>query len=298
MKVRFIINPNSGMVQAGVDRVKSISAAVSRVFSDEGGIFEVRVTAKGGDAEHFSAEAVRLGYDTVYACGGDGTVNEVASALVGTDTVLGIVPSGSGNGLSRALKIPETPLNAVSLILNGSCKSIDVGKVADRYFFSTAGMGFDAVLSKAYNGRLKGSRRGILPYLPIALLQFYRYKAQTLMIKWGESKLMRVSPFILTVANTSEYGASAVIAPGADPEDGLLDLCVVRELGLVGSLKAAKKLMDGEIEDVEQYSRMKSEFFEVMRDESGPMHVDGEPFEGPRRVEFSLLPKALKVWCP
>ncbi len=290
MKIRFIVNPNAGTSE----RVEEISEAVTRVYATVQGIFEVRVTKSSGDAYRLSEDARDKGYSTVFACGGDGTINEVASALVNTPVALGIIPAGSGNGLAHALGIPPDIEEAVALASTGRVRKIDAGVIGERYFFSTAGFGFDALVSKRYNDRV-GGRRGILPYVPIVLREFMRFKPEATIIKIDD-KYMRVFPFFLTAANTPELGASAVIAPGAKPDDGLLDICLVQDIGLFEALRYTVKLFKGNIDREKKFRRRRGSSFELTRSNPGVVHVDGEPFEVGRKVKVSLLPGALKVW--
>ncbi|MCK5236885.1 MAG: diacylglycerol kinase family lipid kinase [Deltaproteobacteria bacterium] len=290
MKIRFIVNPNAG---AG-DRAGEITQAVRETFGDSEGLFEVKSTLKKGDAKRLAREAVEGGYKVVFACGGDGTINEVASQLVSTETVLGIIPGGSGNGLSRALKIPFNAKEAVGLAKKGRVRAIDAGIMDGRYFFSTAGLGFDAHLSMKYDKRSSG-RRGILPYVPLAVLEFFRFKPEPLTLALGENKFSRITPFMLTVANTEEFGGSAIIAPGAVPDDGLLDLCVIKDIGFGSAIMTARKILNGSIETSKHYQRILTPSAKVRRSKPGAAHVDGEPFMAGETIEFGLLPKSLNV---
>ncbi|MEE9614556.1 MAG: diacylglycerol kinase family protein [Thermodesulfobacteriota bacterium] len=296
MKVRFIINPIAG----GKNRVREISEAVSRVFSSDHGIYEVRVTGKKGDANALARDAVAKGYDALFACGGDGTLNEVASELVKTDVILGIVPAGSGNGLARALKIPWEPEAAVRLLKDGFIRRVDAGvvgggKKGERYFFSTAGFGFDALLSKRYNERPASLRvRGVLPYVPIALVEFFKYRPENTLIMI-DGKYRNFRPFILTVANTEQYGSSAIIAPGAVPDDGLFDICIVEDVSLFSAIRDLRKLFSGNIDTIGNFKRIKAGVLEVLRRKPGLVHADGEYFEGDKKVEIRNLPGALKI---
>ena len=292
VKIRFIVNPISG----GKEKVEAITDGVSRVFSNVEGIFEVRVTRFQGDAFHLSEEAVKKGYETVFACGGDGTVNEVASALVGSETVLGILPVGSGNALAGALGIPFGTLEAFGLPLKGRVKEIDAGQVCDRFFFSTAGMGLDASISKSYDERARKSfRRGILPYLPLAAMEYFRYDSGEVFIKHDEGH-MKVSPLLLTVANTGEYGAKALISPGASPDDGYFDLCVVEDMGFFNALTFARRLFNGKVATMKNYRSIRTKNVEVVKKSPGVMQIDGEPLGCGEKGTFSMRPKALKVW--
>ena len=293
MKIRIIVNPRAGTSSV----VDDVSEAVGRVFGDEGGIFEVRTTGKQGDGFRLSKEARDKGYETVFACGGDGTVNEVASALVdGTgecSTILGIIRCGSGNGLARALGIPEGIEKALRLSIDGRVRPVDTGVVNDEYFFATAGFGFDAALSKRYSETTK--RRGILPYFPLAMKEFFSYKPEATIIKYDDSYL-RVFPFILTVANTDQYGAGCVIAPGAVPDDGLLDLCIIQDVGLLTATTYTRRLFKGDIDKTKKFKRIRAASMEIVRKRPGPVHLDGESYHGSEKLKVSVIPKALKVW--
>ena len=301
MKIRFVINPAAG---AG-SRAENITEIVSDVLSDKRGIFEIRVSRFRGDGHELAKEAARKGYEMVFAYGGDGTINEVASALVGTDTILGIIPAGSGNGLARALSIPFNLEEAISLAFDGKVREIDAGSVAGRYFFSTSGLGFDAHLSALYDERASSTtRRGILPYIPLGIKEFFSYRAESLMVKSdidseGEGGYIRLYPFVLTVANTSQYGGGAVIAPGAKCDDGLFDLCMLEEMGIVRAAFGFIKLFTGRIDRSTAFSRVLTARVEVLRERGGLMHVDGEPFVcSDTKLIFTNLPKALKVMVP
>lgn len=295
MKIRFIVNPVAG----GTDSTEEINKAVSRAFQNESGIFEVRSTKNPGHAYKLAEEARDKNYDMIFACGGDGTINEVASALVKTSIPLGIIPKGSGNGLARALKLPWDIDAGINLALHGKVKKVDVGNVDDRYFFATAGFGFDALISKIYADKAKKSgRRGIFPYFPIALKEFMTYRPRSTKIRYDD-RIMRVFPFLLTVANTEQYGGSAVIAPGAKPDDGLLDVCIVEDISPLKALKLAFNMFKGNIDELDGFKRVLANSIEIVMDGgSHYVHADGEAFDSSDRVKVSVIPKGLSVLVP
>ncbi len=292
MKVRFIINPVAG----GRDRTEEITECIRKVLKSSEGLFEIRLTQRKGDGYRLSREAEQRGYDFVFVCGGDGTVNEVGSALVGSKkTVLGIIPCGSGNGLARALHIPREIESAVRLLLSGRVKNIDVGSVDGRVFLSTAGFAIDAHISKRYNeGKRSSKKRGILPYFSIAFMEFMRYRPEAITIKIKD-RYRRITPLLLTVANTEQYGADAIIAPGAVPDDGLLDVCIVPRLGFFHGLSGAVKLLRGRIDRLTGFQKIQTDSIEIIRKNKGPVHTDGETFDGDERLSVKVLPSALKI---
>ena len=293
MKVRFILNP----VSCGEKGTRQITEAVSHVLTGVSGTFEVKQSKSKEHALELVREAVGLGYRGVFACGGDGTVNLTGSALVHTKTALGIIPMGSGNGLARALSIPLNIAQSISVLQKGRVRHIDVGMLGKRYFFSTAGIGLDAACSKRYDNWAKlYTRRGILPYIPIALIEWIFWKNKRVMVRCGDAGFMDVAPVILTVANTREFGGGAIIAPEAEPDDGLFDICVIERCGILSSLAILRKVLKGNLFEGKYVRTARAAWVSIIRDTPGPAQVDGEPFRGGKRLDFKILPKALRVW--
>ena len=291
MKALFIINPVAG----GVGSVKRIREAVVEAFKSEDGIYEIQVAKAKGDTFKLSSGAVKRGYEAVIACGGDGTVHEAAGPLVKTDTMLGVIPCGSGNGFARSLGIPFDMAAGMELIKKWNARPIDAGVIGDRYFFSTAGMGFDAHLSKKYNdGFLSKRLRGLVPYFPLAALEFYKFKPRPLRMKM-DNNILSETPFILTFANTERYGGQAVIAPGAIPDDGFLDVCTVPEIGLLEALGLVKKLFNGQITAFKGYRRMRASSIDIQGEGVNAVHADGEPFQWQGDISVRVLHKSLRV---
>lgn len=105
-------------------------------------------TTSRNHASELSADAVDRGFSAVVVFGGDGTVNEVAQSLVGTEVALGILPGGSTNVMARALGVPLDPVDATAFLgprlASDSRRRINVGRLDERYFLFSAGMGLDA----------------------------------------------------------------------------------------------------------------------------------------------------------
>ncbi|HEX2051022.1 MAG TPA: diacylglycerol kinase family protein [Actinomycetota bacterium] len=124
---------------------------------------DVAETQARNHAAGLARDAVDRGFDAVLAFGGDGTVNEVAQGLVGTDVALGIVPGGSTNVLARAVGVPRDPVEATAFVASrlrsGTRRRIGVGRLDDRYFLFSAGMGLDAEVVRRVEQDPEGKRR-------------------------------------------------------------------------------------------------------------------------------------------
>jgi diacylglycerol kinase (ATP) len=288
LKVRAILNPRAGVSPHEARR----AAERGHPRWDD---FDLSVTEGPGHATELARAAADAGADVVLSVGGDGTANEVARALVGRAAALGIVPMGSGNGLARALGIPLRPLDALDALETGVRRTIDVGLLNGRPFLNVAGIGFDATVSRAFHdsGRA-GGRRGLLSYVRLSLRELVGYRAPRVVVETTHERI-EARPFVLVLANGPQYGAGAVINPGAKLDDGQLELVLVDERPLVALLAAAPRLFVGGIERMRGYRRLRATRLQITGDGPLLVHRDGDPEAGDERVTVELQPRALTV---
>ncbi len=231
--------------------------------------------------------------DLVIAWGGDGTINEVASELVGTGTSLGIVRAGSGNGLARELGIPAHPDDALDIALAGRDRDIDAGQIEGRRFFNVAGIGFDAAMAADFN-RLGGDRRGPLRYAGVVARALFGYRAGHYSIE-ADGQRLETDALLVAIANLSQYGSNAVIAPGARPDDGLFDVMVVGARGVMGRIGLVASAFNRTIDRASGVTRLPTTRVVVRAEQPIPFHVDGEPHQGGTTVEAHIIPAAIRV---
>ncbi len=138
--------------------------AVLAVLRDAGVEAEAVATRGPGTAGTQALEAVRLGCDAIFACGGDGTVHEVLQGVVGSPAMLGVIPLGTANALAADMGLPSSAEEAARALLVASPTSIAVGRISyrrhdgatgSRYFTVAAGIGPDAHLLYGLNAQLK-----------------------------------------------------------------------------------------------------------------------------------------------
>jgi len=287
-KIKFIINPI-----AGFRRDKRFIIEHLQKLSSE---FEVDIekTSCRGEAKTIAATAARQGFDTVVAVGGDGTVNETASGLVETETALGIIPLGSGNGLARSLGIPLNPEKAVRVACSGNRRRIDAGRAAHRNFFVVAGVGFDATVGKRFDST---HWRGPLSYFYLGIKELITYRPRQVRLSFDEQKI-DLTPFLVTVANTCQYGNGAMIAPQALCDDGQLDICIVDESSKMIILRHLPNLFNGTIDRMPHIRYFRSKEIVIAGDSPLLFHVDGEPETVEGALRISVLPRALQVIVP
>ncbi len=291
MSVTIIINPIAGGERAARAQQRADRARAALDASGVDG--SVVVTERPGHARDVAAAARRRNDRLVIAWGGDGTVNEAASALAFGRTRLGIVPAGSGNGLARALGISPRPEAAIRDAIRAVARPIDVGELGGRLFVSVAGVGFDAQVAARFAGYI-GRRRRFSGYVRVSARALLTYQPGTYRISahaGGDSR----PALLVTVANGSEFGNGARIAPGAAVNDGQLDLVVVEELSRWHTICALPALFTGRIARVKGVSMYRISTAAIEADEPMPFHVDGEPAMGGVRLEARVFPGALAV---
>ena len=284
-KALFIINPISGgKKKDDVPELieKHLDAALFEavvVFSD--GISHARQIAKG---------AVNK-FHLVVAVGGDGTVNEVASAIVGGDTVLGIIPYGSGNGLSRFLGISMDAENAIRTLSLGRIEVIDSAKLNGQPFFNMAGMGFDAHISEVFS---HGKKRGFFTYIKSSMQEIAKYKPQIYHLEI-DGKVYEREAFMLSFANSSQYGNDAHISPHASVQDGLLDVCVIKKFPLWRFPEMGIRMITKTADKTKYVEIIRGKTIRVKRSVPGPVHLDGEPQITGTDILVEIVPASLKV---
>lgn len=285
--ISIIINPVSGGATPGVARARAqLATARLRARGQDGSVV---LTERRGHARELAAAAVQRGDPLVMAWGGDGTVNEIASALVGTSTALGIVPAGSGNGLARELGLPSQPETAIEHACVSPWRAVDGGQLGGRWFFSVAGVGFDAHVASAFDQ--SHGRRGFSTYVRITARELWRYRCERYSVDGGEA----VGALLVTFANSAQFGNGARIAPGARIDDGLLDLVVFEERSRVATLWGLPRLFTGTVGRVRGVTIRQVTDAVVESDVPMRFHVDGEPVQGGTRLEARIHPGVLRV---
>lgn len=288
-KLMLIINPISGTAgKAG------LAEMVIRHLRPSGYDIDVRYTTCRGDATRLAREAVELGYSGVLAAGGDGTINETARALCGTGVALGIIPAGSGNGLARHVGIPIDPELSLSVIEQKHLEDVDYGTVNGSEFFCTMGVGFDAAVSHRF---AKQRRRGKLMYVKSAIDEFATYQPETYTLS-ANGRIITRQAFLVAVANASQYGNNAYIAPEASITDGLLDVTVIHQGNPLETARMGIDMMTGYLNKNMLIETFRTPSVVIYRESAGPAHIDGEPVESGPILDIRCHHAKLKMFTP
>jgi diacylglycerol kinase family enzyme len=307
--IAVIINPIAGGRRPALAQRLAAAARAELEARGEGG--EVFLTERRGHARELARGALRRGSRLVMACGGDGTVNEVATELAFGTSALGIVPTGSGNGLARDLGIARRPQQALRDAFNAAPRRIDAGELNERLFFSIAGIGFDAHIAACFDR--DAPRRGFGAYLRISMRELLTYEAGAYRIngtppglngqQGGSDRPVNATPspiavgrgLLVTLANSSQFGNGARIAPMARLDDGKLDLVIFEEVSRFATLFSLPRLFTGRAAGARGISIQQIERATIESDRPMTFHVDGEPVADGQRIDVRVHPGALQV---
>ena len=288
-RIRYIINPKSG-----TKGKENIPAMITSLTNSNESDFEICFTEAGGHATVLAREAAEKNFDIVVAVGGDGSANETAKSLKGSNTALGIIPCGSGNGMARHLKIPLKHEEAIALINTANRETIDTLTVNTEFCLGTIGIGFDAHIAHLF---AKSEVRGYGTYVKLVLTEFYKYKPRLFSMKVDGKELIKEC-FLLTFANSSQFGNNAVIAPFADVRDGILDVSMMKKFPAIVAPHLIYRLMNNIIHQSRFFDRATAKSVIVQSEGDMQGHIDGEPVTFSGNLNIQVVPASLSVIVP
>ncbi len=303
MRALLVVNPKATATTAGArDVLAHALASESRL--------EVVQTKARGHATELAASAVGE-FDVVVALGGDGTVNEVVNGLLadgpGEDRpALAVVPGGSTNVFARALGLPNSPVEATSVLLEAlrteRRRTVGLGLADDRWFTFNAGLGLDAdVVRRVDQQRARGRRATQGMYVRAALRQFFTgtdRRDPVLVLERAGAAPEQLG--LALVCNTSPWtylGERPVDPCPRSSFDTGLDVFGLRSLGTASTLRHLREMLASTprprgrsllaVHDAERLV--------LSAREPQPLQLDGEDLGDRSRVVFTSVPGALSV---
>ena len=283
----FIVNPI-----AGNGKTIKIMDKVDEYLNHKQIPFEVVYTKEPGHATELAARlASGENSCAVVAVGGDGTVAEVAEGLLGTGCPLGIVPAGTGNDYRRSLDIPDDTINALDVILQDKRRKVDTVKINGRTFLNIITVGFDVeVVKRAPAYRLFGEASYTLSAIDRA---FFAKPNRAQIIIDGKAE---EHEFLLFAAGCGAYyGGGMNPLPGADPYDGLLDICLIDKVSTFKILSLLPKYKIGEHRDLKISHFSRGKHIKIISEKPLLVNADGDVLPPITELEYKIEPGNLTV---
>jgi diacylglycerol kinase family enzyme len=301
-RMLVIVNPYATTVS---DRLKHLV-----VYALQGRYRVDSVETQARDhATELTREAANEGYDVVVAFGGDGTVNEAANGLTGSDTPLCCLPGGRANVWCRLLGIPADVVDATEHLLaiayDWHPRRVDLGRVNDRHFLFSAGVGLDASVVERVdsNPRLK-ARLGEYYYAWAAINTLHRrylLHPPRLQATVAGETVAGVSAVVQNAEHYTYFGDRPVdMADGSGLESGDLSAIVLTrasplEVPTLGWRALARNAHVPDHRRVHGFSGVAEVLVRSSDERRLPLQVDGDYIGDVGEAEFRAVPQGLLI---
>ncbi len=287
-RYKFIVNPI-----AGGGRAKSMMPDIEKYFQKANLDYEIYQTSGREDAISAARRAAEEGFNIVVAAGGDGTVNEVLNGIVGSGAALAVIHGGKGNDFALSVNMPKETEAACRVLEKAAIKKIDLGKVLDRHFINSVGVGFDATVALRVNRGIK-PLNGVSAYIYAVFETLLTYRPIEMEIELGDGMKFSQKPMLVAVGIGRTYGGGMMILPDAVQDDGLLDICVLDRMNNIALAYHFPKVFSGKHVTLKEAALYRSQEITLHLSEQCPLHMEGEILFG-NTMHFTLEKQAMPV---
>ncbi|WP_330461454.1 diacylglycerol kinase family lipid kinase [Streptomyces sp. NBC_00820] len=287
-----VVNPTAGGSTGAASLLQ-----VARLLREAGATLETEYSHSLAHAQELARRAGASGR-VVLAVGGDGMAGGIGGALSGTDAVLGLIPAGRGNDFARALGLPDDPASLARVLLDGEPRRVDTIEVESAVHRRTVVLGsvyagVDALANRyANDARLL---RGAASYYAGGLRAVTTWRPADYRITLdGVDHTHR--GYTVVAANSPYYGSGRIIAPGAEVDDGLLDIVLIREAPRRLFFTLMNELKTGAHVHRPEVRVLKGRELRIESSRPVPYGADGE-VEATLPVTVRVRPRDLAVLC-
>ena len=305
-----IVNPKASVGKSGKDW-----PIIKQSLINEGIEFDDVLTEYPRHAIEIVRNAiVEQGYRKFISVGGDGTNNEVINGIFTQDVVptdeitMATMPIGTGNDWRRTFDIPLEYDEVAKIIKAGQIFVHDVGKLTHytdgdpkiRYFLNAAGTGLDEMVCSSTNLMKQQGKGGTIRYLISLVKCMLKYKVTHVQISIDDQMVFDDNILSVSVGNCRYNGGGMMMMPTAVPNDGLLDVTVIRKVSMFKFAANVKNIYDGsfikKINEVQTFKGKKIRIVSIpphsLRVETEGENLNNSPFD------FDILPKAINMVIP
>ncbi len=287
----YVLNPRAGRGLHG-----DVRASLARKLRERRLDEDIRLTEGPGHGVELARDAVTAGATRVIAVGGDGTAHEVANGVAGSDAAFGLLPMGTGNDLALALDLPFDLDGALDALVMDARTRIDLGRFEDGWFINSLGLGFEAQVT------IESTKvrwvKGFAIYLVAALRALRGLHCPDLRIDL-DGRSLDGRRLLVCVGNGPRVGGGFYLTPDAVNDDGLLDVCLVDEMGRGSVLRTLPKALNGTHTTHPGVTMTRGRVLQLRSEDGFPFHADGEVKDTRRHeLRLEIRPRALSVVVP
>lgn len=291
----YIINPISG-----TRTKKDLQQLVERSTALRNIPYQIFPSLASGDYSFLHSIIKEQNVTDVVIAGGDGTVSQVAGNLMHLNVNFGIIPCGSGNGLAFAAKIPKQPAQALDIIFTGKASPIDGFYINGQFACMLCGLGFDAKVAHEF---AKQPKRGLTTYATLVGKNFFSADPYSFVVE-SNGLSFSTEAFLISIANSNQFGNNFTIAPKALLADGLLDVVIAKKTARPLLLfNLIKQILAGRLSKIENSLNNPVIYFQtselkIINKSLAPLHIDGDPAETPTKLNIQVKKKCFRLIQP
>jgi len=292
-----IVNPAAG----GGRSAKLAGSELARL-RQRGLRIDVIASTGPGHAAALAREAYEQGYRKFLAVGGDGTAHEIINGIfVQRNSVqrieLGFLPLGTGNSFLRDFTNDGAQASLEALDA-GRKRPVDLLRLyhssGTLYSFNLLSVGFTADVGAITNRVFKPF--GHLGYLFGVFVKVLQLNRRAFKMRCDDDRDWDQRPCLFLTFNNSKYtGGTMLIAPNADPSDGLIEYVRWGPISRLGLVRMLPRLYDGTHLDHPLASRRAVKRVEFDLPAPVDVMVDGEIVTVQCQI-LEILPGALDVY--
>jgi diacylglycerol kinase (ATP) len=282
-KVKFIYNPFSGenTITTDIDKVIAVHQKYDYL------VVPYRISLEYEISKAF--EDIDNTYKYILIAGGDGTVDNVVNHMkqLGINLPIAVIPTGTANDFAKFLGIPHEVELACDQILTSQVKTIDIGRINDKYFVNVASTGLFTDISQKTSVTLKNTM-GKLAYYVKGIEQLPNFKK--LKIKVNSKEIEYDGDMYLMLIFNGQTAGNLKFAYKAEVDDGYLDVIIIKAGTIKDMVALLIKMLRGEhLEDAHNLIYFKTDKVYVECHEDLVTDIDGE-----RGPDFPLVIECIK----
>lgn len=295
MKHLFIVNPAAG----SRDRTAKYSEVIHRLCREKNLSYEIRVSTAPGECRRIAREAAETGEELrLYACGGDGTLNEVMSGAAGYENAaVTVFSGGSGNDFVKIFNDPKAFFE-LERLLDAEEATFDLIDCNGDLSLNICSVGLDARIGvDVSNYKRLPLLHGFSAYAASTVINVIRGVYEHYVVEI-EGEVVDGDQTMICVCNGRYYGGGFHAMPDAEPDDGKLDVLLVKKVSRLQVAGVVGKYKDGRYKELGHIARyFRTDKVVIHCDKPTAIQLDGE-LRMAQDITFRVSDKKLRFFYP
>jgi diacylglycerol kinase family enzyme len=184
---------------------------------------------------------------------------------------------------------------ALEQVLGGKVIAMDTFRMNDHLSLNVSGIGFDGHVANLFGA---GKKRGFWGYTKLTAKEYFNYKEFDVELTFDNQVSRKQRSFMIAIANSSQYGNNARVAPLASVMDGSLQLASVKKVTAQRGFPFAYQMFTGKLRTGKDYECLSFKKGSIHVSKPTAFHIDGEPCGYAREFNIEVLPNSLKMIVP